>query len=379
MAVYKDEKNGTWYFKGRYQGKFNTRRGFKTKKEAQRAEDLLKDKFYVIKYLDDVAEEYINYLSTHDNGSAYSVDRIYNKHIKSDFGNKRIDKITVKDIRLLQNQMISKRKSNGEKYSNRTINQTTGTLVSIMNYAVRFDYIERNPCSNFTPLKEVKTHDTLLFWTDDEFKKAIQYEPDFGWYCYLVLSYLTGMRKGEVRALKWIDIDFDEGIIKINRHMNDKVRKEEKEKQKEPTTRGRKNGNAHIVAMDYNLIHLLKKLKEYDMEYDGWSENTYLFGIFKPIGQYTPNRHLNNVADQAGLKRITVHGLRHSHVSYLISKGLSVYEIAERIGDNVEMVTKVYGHMFPNPQKHIVEVLNNNFNFVDMDKTNVVGQNVGQG
>ena len=109
-----------------------------------------------------------------------------------------------------------------------------------------------------------------------------------------------------------------------------------------------------------------------------WSENTYLFGIFKPIGQYTPNRHLNNVADQAGLKRITVHGLRHSHVSYLISKGLSVYEIAERIGDNVEMVTKVYGHMFPNPQKHIVEVLNNNFNFVDMDKTNVVGQNVGQ-
>ena len=161
--------------------------------------------------------------------------------------------------------------------------------------------------------------------------------------------------------------------------MNDKVPKEEKEKQKEPTTRGRKNGNAHIVAMDYNLIHLLKKLKEYDMEYDGWSENTYLFGIFKPIGQYTPNRHLNNVADQAGLKRITVHGLRHSHVSYLISKGLSVYEIAERIGDNVEMVTKVYGHMFPNPQKHIVEVLNNNFNFVDMDKTNVVGQYVGQG
>lgn len=70
MAVYKDKKNGTWYFKGRYQGKFNTRRGFKTRKEAQRAEDLLRDHYTTIKQLDDVAEEYINYLSTHDNGSA---------------------------------------------------------------------------------------------------------------------------------------------------------------------------------------------------------------------------------------------------------------------------------------------------------------------
>lgn len=377
MAVYKD-KNGTWYFKGRYQGKFNTRRGFKTRKEAQRAEDLLKDSILTVKYLDEVSEEYITYLSTHENGSAYSVDRIYNKHIKSDFGYKRIDKITVKDIRSLQNQMLTKRKANGEKYANRTINQTTGTLVSIMNYAVRFDYIEKNPCSNFKPLKEIKTHDTLLFWTDEEFKQAIQYENDFEWYCYFVLSYLTGMRKGEVRALKWIDIDFDNGVIKINRHMNDKIRKEEKEKQIEPTTRGRKNGDAHIVAMDCNLICLLKELKVHEMEYDGWNENTYLFGIFKPVGQYTPNRHLNHMADCAGLTRISVHGLRHSHVSYLISKGLNAYEIAERIGDSVEMVTTVYGHMFPNPQKNIVEVLNNNFDFMASNKQTVVGQNVGQ-
>lgn len=349
MAVYKDKKTGTWYFKGKYHNKWTTRRGFKTKKEALLAEDEMRNINTSMKCLDDVSEEYINYLSTHENGSAYSAEHIYMKHIAPMLGKKRIDKIKVNDIRDLQTQMLNKKKDDGGSYANRTINQITGTLVSIINFAVRFEYIDKNPCSNFKPLKEIKTHDTLLFWTDEEFQKAIQFEEDFSWYCYLVLSYLTGMRKGKVRALKWTDIDFENGIIKINRHMNDKIREEERQKQKEPTTKGRKNGNAHIIAMDNNLENILMKLKKHDMGYDGWTKDTYLFGIFKPVGQYTPNRHLNDIADKANLTRITIHGLRHSHVSYLISKGLSAYEIAERIGDSVEMVLQVYGHMFSNP------------------------------
>ena len=49
----------------------------------------------------------------------------------------------------------------------------------------------------------------------------------------------------------------------------------------------------------------------------------------------------------------------------MISKGLNAYEIADRFGDTVDMVLKVYSHMFPDPQKNIVDVLNNNFDFIN--------------
>lgn len=62
---------------------------------------------------------------------------------------------------------------------------------------------------------------------------------------------------------------------------------------------------------------------------------------YKPVGQNTPKRHLENIATKANLPFIKVHGLHNSHVSYLISKSLNAYEIAERIGDSVEMVLKV--------------------------------------
>lgn len=142
--------------------------------------------------------------------------------------------------------------------------------------------------------------------------------------------------------------------------------------------KGRKNGKESIVAMDNNIRDLLLHLKNYDMSYDKWHEDTYLFGVFKPVGQYSPNRHLNDIAEKANLPRITIHGLRHSHVSYLISKGLNAYDIAERIGDTVEMVLNVYGHMFPDPQRSVVNILNENFNFLNQTKVISVGQDVGQ-
>ncbi|MCR1980057.1 site-specific integrase, partial [[Clostridium] innocuum] len=268
----------------------------------------------------------------------------------------------------------------GRHYTNKTINLVTGTFNMIMNYAVKYGYIRSNPCANFESLKTVKTNDEIKFWTDTEFQKAIRYEDDFMWYCFLVLAYMTGMRKGEIRGLRWSDIDFDNHIISINRHISDKVMKEDRNTENEKRViRGRKNGHAHKIAMDFHIENLLKELRKDNSFIDGWSKESYVFGIFKPIGQNSPKRHLDIIAKKAGIKQITVHGLRHSHVSYLISKGLNAYEIAERIGDTVEMVFKVYGHMFPNPQRNIVNVLNSNFAFIqERDKIKKGRQNERQ-
>lgn len=60
----------------------------------------------------------------------------------------------------------------------------------------------------------------------------------------------------------------------------------------------------------------------------------------------------------AGLDRIPVHGMRHSHVSLLIDMGWDAVKIAERMGHESIDITYEYAHMFPNAQKEIAESLN---------------------
>lgn len=180
-----------------------------------------------------------------------------------------------------------------------------------------------------------------MYWSDKEFKKAIQFEKTY----ILTLAYLTGMRKDELRALMWVDNDFKNKVININSHVNNNPYKGEYGVQGELIAQDRKNGGTHIIYMDRTTYELLSKLKEYDMAYDGCNEETFIFRICKPVGAYTANRHLDSIAKQSKFSKIVVHGLRHSHVSYLISKGINQYEIANRIGDKVEMVLNIYGHL----------------------------------
>ena len=370
MAVYKNKSNNTWFIKVRINGKSTTRHGFKTKIEAMKAEIAIKENRTLIcpSKLDEIAEQYIMYLKLNENSSAYTVESVYRNHIKDCIGDKRLDKIKLKDMKELQLKMLKKTHCKGKHYTNKTINLVTGTLNMILNFAVKNECISNNPCSNFKALKIIKTSDEIVFWTDTEFKKAIQYERDFIWYCFLTLAYMTGMRKGEIRGLRWSDIDFDKHIIYIKRHISDKVMKEDIGTDRENRViKGRKNGNEHRISMDIHVEKLLKKLKYESSFIDGWNKDCYVFGVYQPVGQNTPKRHLDEIAKLANVRRITVHGLRHSHVSYLISKGLNAYEIAERIGDTVEMVFQVYGHMFPNPQKNIINVLNNDFEFLNYD------------
>ena len=67
--------------------------------------------------------------------------------------------------------------------------------------------------------------------------------------------------------------------------------------------------------------------------------------IFK-ISKSKLSENFHNHTDEAGLKRITVHGLRHSHVSLIISKKHEIIEISKRIGhQKIKTTQDIYGHL----------------------------------
>ncbi len=87
-----------------------------------------------------------------------------------------------------------------------------------------------------------------------------------------------------------------------------------------------------------------------------------IYGIKSPDRVFTfidslLRGNIERGAEKAGIPRIRIHDLRHSHVSLLIDMGFSPHLIAERIGDTVQMVNRTYGHLYPDRHGEVAEQL----------------------
>jgi integrase len=96
-------------------------------------------------------------------------------------------------------------------------------------------------------------------------------------------------------------------------------------------------------------------MQEYfNMQY-GLKKDDRIFTITKSY----LHREMDRGAQAAGIKRIRIHDLRHSHISLLIDMGFSAVAIADRVGHESIEITYRYAHMFPSQQKEMANQLNN--------------------
>ena len=72
-----------------------------------------------------------------------------------------------------------------------------------------------------------------------------------------------------------------------------------------------------------------------------------------PVSKHYLHREMDRGSKEAGVKRIRIHDIRHSHVSYLIDQGFSVLAIAQRLGHESIDITYRYAHLFPSVQKEM--------------------------
>ncbi|SCY65266.1 Phage integrase family protein [Butyrivibrio sp. INlla14] len=86
-----------------------------------------------------------------------------------------------------------------------------------------------------------------------------------------------------------------------------------------------------------------------------------------PIGQEAVQHKMKRNSEKAGVKKIRVHDLRHSHVAYLINRGVEPLIIKERLGHNdIRITLNTYGHLYPSKQRTIADMLD-----ADVKKANI--------
>ena len=93
----------------------------------------------------------------------------------------------------------------------------------------------------------------------------------------------------------------------------------------------------------------------------GFSNNAFVFGGLVPISDQTLRRRFDYFADKAGVKKIRIHDLRHSHASLLINKGQNILIVSKRLGhSDITQTLNTYSHLMPNMQVEIIGALNLN-------------------
>ena len=271
------------------------------------------------------------------NSSIKSASDVLRLYVLPAFGGKQVSNLTVRDIENWKIDIESKCLS--WKYKSKIYCAFT----AMINYAMKHEYVTRNVVSLAGNFRNRELKEEEPYWTLDEYKKVYQVIDDPTFKAYFTFLFFTGCRKNEATCLTWLDFSQDMLYVKINKTLNRKgCQNGSKYEITAPKT---KRSNRTILLPDC-LREELQDYYQYCSQFDGFSNKSFVFGIKTPLTEQTIRRKLDSYADKAGVKRIKVHSLRHSHDSYLHSLGVSDFEIAAISGRTVRVTEDVYIHTY---------------------------------
>ena len=352
MPVYKDKTKGTWYVMCRFtdwQGerKQKCKRGFSTKREAQEWE-----RIFLQQTSADMDMTFAAFTELYEKdikprlkeNTWLTKEHIIKTKILPYFGQKVISEITTRDVIAWQNELLAYRDEKNQPYSQTYLKTVHNQLSAIFNHAVRYYDLRSNPASNAGSIGE-KDGGKISFWTQEEYKRFAEEMMDkpVSFYAFEML-YWCGIRVGELLALTPADFDFASGTVTISKsyqrlHGEDVI-----------TSSKTKKSKRTIKMPDF----LCEEMQDYMKMLYGLGKRDRIFSITKSYLYHEMERGTK----AAGVKRIRIHDLRHSHISLLIDMGFSAVAIADRVGHESIEITYRYAHLFPSKQTEMADKLN---------------------
>lgn len=368
MASYEKSKaSGLWSVRFREintDGTPKQRRlsGFRTKKDAQHAyEDYIsnrdaapikpasepasEEKTALDMHLCELTEKYFDYQKPRLKASSYyDITKKVEDKILSILGEKPLREITPITILEWQTTM--------SEYSYKYQKDIFTYLVSIYNFAEKY-YDIPNVMNKVDRPRNLEGKKEMSFWTPSEFSTFISSvdRPDYK-ILYLFL-YISGCRRGEALALGWNDFDFKAHTVKISKSAAYKVGERGKSYQLTTPKNTGSNRTIHLPATFFDELQDYRKWQA-----ENTKDQTFVFGGEDPLPPTSIERNLTKYAEQAGVKRIRIHDLRHSCASYLIHKGVTIVGVSHHLGhSSTKQTLDTYSHLLPDDNSMIVNAL----------------------
>ncbi|WEV61281.1 tyrosine-type recombinase/integrase [Streptococcaceae bacterium ESL0729] len=353
--VYQDKERGTYYtivslgtddLTGKRISK--TKRGFTTQKEAKKWHDEYKLQHVDISRQGNINFKYfLNEYFIPDyrqsvQARTYDMTKSKLKRLKF-FDKKRLDEITPALVKKFQNDLYL------EGLSNNYIRSVHQILQQVFDLAIKLGYLNKNAAKIVGNVKKEKPK--VDFWTREEFQRFINTfdKSDLLEYQKFIIFwffFMTGIRTSELQALTWSDLDFKNETIYVHKSMYYKNKDEY-------TINDTKTlSSTRLLYLDKDTINYMMEWKERQKEVGNIDFIFSLTGL--PLVKSTLSRIISIHAEFAGVKKIRVHDLRHSHASLMLELGMNSLEMQNRLGHaDIKTTLGTYSHLRPNAMKEV--------------------------
>lgn len=346
MPTYKDEKRGTWYCSFYYEDWTGTKKkkkkeGFKKQSEAKEFERdfLSKQQNNCDMQFKNLVELYLDDAKTRVRSTTMEnkTELIKNK-ILPFFKNLIVTDITPNHIRKWQNTLKN------EGYSETYLKSINNQLSAIFNFAIKYYNLSSSPALKAGSMGK-KNAESMKFWTIDEFKQFIEYSNQPILTLGYKILFWTGIRRGELMALTFNDIDLEKKTISINKTYT-------KINNKDIINPPKTSKSKRVVSISESLADDIKEYFDNIYDYKP-NDRIFVFGLERL------RHNLIEICKKSDVKRIRVHDLRHSHASLLIELGFTPLAISERLGhEKIQTTLNTYSHLYPNKDSIIANKLN---------------------
>ncbi len=271
------------------------------------------------------------------------------KYIVADLGDTWLQKLTPQRVQRFYNDM------NKRGLSSKTVNVTHGVLHAALDNAVLWNYVPRNVCDFVKPPRIVSREVVPL--TLEQAQKLLENVRKHRLEMLLTMAVVTGMRRGELLALRWSNINFDIHTLLVL-HTVDYIPHYGYVETEPKTKAGRRAIKLPSFLIDMLKLHREEVLEQQRKQGDKWENRDLVFPDLKG-GYFNPSyllRVFKNLLVEVGTPHMHFHDLRHSAATILLSMGVNMKVIQELLGhSDISITLGLYSHLLPTMQQDMVD------------------------
>ena len=235
--------------------------------------------------------------------------------------------------------------------SNRTADALHKALSIALNTAIKQGILKRNPLDNVIAPKVAKKE--VEVWDAEMRTRAMTVLKGSQYGDFYQLGLMTGMRRGELAGLKWANVNLANKQLQVVNTLQ-RITGQGLVNGQPKTERSRRS-----IALSTDTVALLHEIRGKQMTQqlevvDAWTDSGYVFTSADgmPVDPNLATRAFKKVLASAGLPKLTIHGLRHTHATILLEQGVNPKVVSERLGHaSVATTMDIYSHVLPDMQE----------------------------
>ncbi len=289
-----------------------------------------------------------------------SYNSYLHRHVMPALGSVRLQKLTNALLQHFYSQLLE------DELSPNTVRLIHTIMSTALDDAVKWKKIATNPCKSVTPPRPEKHEMHVL--TPEQAQSLLDAARNHRLHCLLTVAITTGMRRGELLALRWSDIHFETARLQVQRTVS-YVHPDQTQKHAYVETDPKTASSRRSVSLPQFVLDALKQHRKCQLERrlavgEKWQEHDLVFcnTLGGHYGLSALFKEFKQLLKLAGLSDMRFHDLRHSAATILLTMGIHPKVVQEILGhSNVSITLNVYSHVLPSLQREAMDQLDRHF------------------